>query len=207
MKPFAIVSYPRAGFHLVDAILTNYFGYATGHTNIGCCKTGSCHTPVSDIPLRIHRSHDFNGETNPDSFSKIIILYRSNVVEQIDAYVRYARLEAEKCNKEKRLSLEEHTTFHATDAPYNIDEVRWMHQFYTTFVNKWVKTPPPNSIVIDYTDLITNPVPTISTIQQFITGTNDSALSERIARELRIERKNEISDTRYQALKTIIDSL
>jgi hypothetical protein len=207
MKPFAIVSYPRAGYHLIDAILTNYFGYLSGRSNSGCCKGGYCFSPVSDTPLRIHRSHDFEGRTNPSDFSKIIILYRSDIISQIDAYVRYARLEAIKCNKDIPLTLEGHTTFYATDEPYNVDEVRWMYQFYNTFINKWVKTPPENSLVIDYSDLIANPTETVSTIQLFTTGTNDPVLSERIVRELCIERKNEMSESRYQALKAIIDTL
>ena len=207
MKPFAIVSYPRSGFHLIDTILANYFSYQSGSTNSGCCKGGYCFNPVSDTPLRIHRSHDFEGRTSPSDFSKIIILYRSDIIRQIDAYVRYARLRTKKSTTEELFTLEEHTTFYATDEPYIIDEVRWMYQFYNTFVDKWIKTPPENSLVIDYSDLITNPIETISAVQLFTTGTNDPVLSERIVRELRIESKNEISESRYQALKAIIDTL
>lgn len=206
MKPVAIVSYPRAGYHLMDAVLTSYFNYITARNNIGCCRTGCCESPQGENPLKLHRSHDFNNLTNPDHYSKIIVIYRKDIVEQIDAYIRYARLESQKCKKETPLSLEGHTTFDSIDEPYNPDQVRWMYSFYNTFVNKWVKTPPINSIVIDYTDLLINPIDTLSAIQTFLTGSHDAALSERITRELHIERKHAMNEEQYAALKTIIDS-
>jgi hypothetical protein len=205
MNSIAIVSYPRAGYNLLSNILVSYFGYTSPQPDQRCCIGASCSNPHDTPMLRIHRSHDFNGLTQADSFSKVIILYRKNIVEQIDAYIRYGRIEAIRGTFS---SLEEHTRCSAIDDTYDIkkDGIRWKFDFYHRFIEKWIAHPPANSMVIDYDVLISNPIQTLSDIQIFLTGSANDDLSAQITREMRIERKNTLSEAHYESLKAILDS-
>jgi hypothetical protein len=196
MEPIAIISYPRSGFNLIHRILTHYFNFYKDSPEIREYNPDlSCNNPT---PI-VYRSHDFDGNADPNTISKMIILYRSNPIEQIDAYMRFVY-----CEKSE-LKITNHTACHATDRLYSYDEVKIKYILYKRFINKWVLTPRKNSLVIDYRQLIENPVNTLSLIQTYLFGNADNALSEKIAHEMCIERKHSISQEQYDNLKGIFE--
>jgi hypothetical protein len=202
--PILIASYPRSGYHLIDDILVKYFHFKTAKYNIDCCKGAECKDPADTNPLQLHRTHDFHGKTDPAQYSKIITLYRSDPVEQIDAYIRFIRLQM-KYNHS--MSTDDHCTFHSTQQPYTIQEIRHKYIFYNQFLNKWILQPPTNSLVIDYNTLVSEPVKTLSEIQLFLFGDCNSDLSEKITSEMKIEKKNTISHEEYSSLSAILQTL
>jgi hypothetical protein len=147
-----IISFPRSGQHLTERLLTFYckkqkikFSYCEFYNH---CKN----TPCKDGRL-FQKNHDFDLKLPIDASNRYLVLYRSNMIEQLEAYFRYelranwglqhTSVKINYNNIEKRLSLQ-----------------RFMEsksQYYFGFVKKWVMCDYRNVFKLEYASLVKDP--------------------------------------------------
>jgi hypothetical protein len=141
MDQINVISFPRSGQHLLQSILE----YVYNEHNIkysfcnfyNCCKR----TPCKNGAL-FQKNHDFNNKIQITN-NKHIILYRKDIILQLESYYRY------------------HISVY--NKPYNFNNlikfIKNKSGYYNNFVKKWTtKTDNPNILVIEYYELINNPV-------------------------------------------------
>lgn len=140
--PAESICFPRSGHHALLAVLRNYFD------NLNYCE-GYIDSPS----LRLGGSNQTNYQKNHDFGLETPILSDRNYVVQIrhplDAIASWEQLT-------RRLGGENTTTASHLE-------------FWTGFVKKWVLSPVPRRIVVCYEDLISRPVPTCTSVIQFLT--------------------------------------
>jgi hypothetical protein len=197
-----IVSFPRSGFHIFEHIFVNYLNIKE------CACQKNCDVEVNTCvkeDIAFHRAHDTKLELNKEQFNKTIILYRKDVVEQLDAFFRY---QFRTFDTEKRLNndLIKHSSCHELDIPYSekSDFFRTLLKQYKDWVEKWVTEPTPNSILIEYSDFMKNPQETLDRVQEHLLESKDSDLSAKIVEEMKIEYKHSITLEKYQKLANIL---
>jgi len=200
-----IVSFPRSGFHLLQTIFESYFSIK----ECACQKS-----PDSKIGVCIkeniafHRSHDMDLKLNKIQFNKIIILYRKDIIEQLDAFFRFQfrTFDFDKTIDDKAIR---HSSCHELDIPYSskLDFFRIVLKQYKDWVQKWVNEPTPNSIIIEYDEFIKNPQITLDTLQEFLLETKDSELSAKIVEEMKIEYKHSLRYEKYKELANLLAQL
>jgi hypothetical protein len=133
--------------------------------------------------------------------NKIIILYRKDPVSQIDAYLRFDN--ARVPNNQQIDLLTYHSGFDGKSLSYsdNIDRIQRMFKYYLKWKKKWVDTPTPNSILIEYDSFMMSPKETIDKISAFLGIPADSS---KIVEDLKIEYKHTITPEKYKQLKDIL---
>jgi hypothetical protein len=198
-----IVSYPRSGFHLLQTILSTYFLIQE------CACEKKLNVNISKIikkDIAFHRSHDMNSKLNKLEFNKIVILYRKDVVKQLDAFFRYQFRIFD--NEVRITDLIKHSKCDELNIAYSekLDFFRRVFKEYTQWVEKWINTPTPNSIIIEYDTFMKNPHETLNMLQYHLLNSVDTALSSKIVEEVKIEYKHSITPEKYTELKTILDS-
>jgi len=111
-----------------------------------CCKKNPC---VHGYAFQ--KNHDFNLDYKIQN-NKHIVLYRNDIILQIESYYRY--------------------TITRNNKPYVynnlINFIKNKRPYYNKFVKKWVNKDRPNVLVVEYYDLIHNPIEYIHKIFKFI---------------------------------------
>jgi hypothetical protein len=71
--------------------------------------------------------------------------------------------------------------------------------FWTAFVKKWVLGPVPNRMVVWYEDLVERPVPTVTSVIQFVTKTQnvDAEKLQEALEKFPLQRRTQTCPTRY----------
>lgn len=150
--PVGIVSFPRSGQHLFKRVFRHYcknvgvgFSYCEHYkAECACRKTPCAHN------CKFQKQHDFDLDMAVRDDFRYIILYRQNVLSQLEAYFRYhykVELKNKKDPDYSKSEVREHLlTF-----------MRSKSQYYMGFINKWVLTHRPNVMKIEYDSLIQNP--------------------------------------------------
>jgi hypothetical protein len=196
------VSFPRSGFNLLAFILVKYL-------SINMC---ACHTDLVDKKFQVvkkniafHRSHDMDLKLNKTQFNKIIILYRKDTIESLDAFFRYTFRTVDLKEKSENIAVQnsfcdelsisysEKTNFFKT-----------VLKQYKDWVEKWVNQPTPNSIIVEYDEFMKNPQITLDKIQEHLLQTKDSELSAKIVEEMKIEYKHSLTDKKYNELASLL---
>jgi hypothetical protein len=200
-----IVSFPRSGFHLLQTIFESYFSL----------KECSCQnnldvkiTACVKEDIAFHRADDMNLKLDKKQFNKIIILYRKDVVEQLDAFFRYQFRTYDFAMTFDDNSID-HTKCHQLNVAYTdkIEFFKTVLTQYKCWVNKWITEPTPNSIIIEYSDFMNNPQKTLDRIQEHILESKDSDLSAKIIEEMKIEYKHSLSLEKYKELSNLLLTL
>jgi len=148
-----IVSFPRSGQHLTERLLSFYckkqgikFSYCEFYTH--CRKT-----PCKSKRL-FQKNHDFDLKLPIDFSNRYLVLYRSNMIEQLEAWFRYdlgAPWGLQHTpgvinydNSEKRSAL---LSFVEKDQ-------KWMGRsrgnYYVDFIKKWVMCSNKNIFKLEY---------------------------------------------------------
>jgi hypothetical protein len=136
-------------------------------------------------------------------------MYRKDIVEQLDAFFRY---QFRNCIEHEKLIpdiAQRQTMCEELDIPYSDKKLfftRVLEQ-YVKWIKKWVNTPTPNSIVIEYSDFMINPQKNLDKLQEHLLGTIDSDLSTKIVKEMNIEYKHSLSPKKYKELANLLLSL
>jgi hypothetical protein len=155
-------SMPRSGHHFLVLLLEEYFGtdfgYCEFYKPIHCCKLIPCARPTR--PGAGHRyfmqkSHDFFFEDPVDHDQSYLIEYRQ-LIPRSQSNFEYA-LKA----GSRRDTFEEFWAFVDASIEYQI-----------SFIRKWIETPPPASVLLDYAILSTSPEKELTRVVEFITGTS-----------------------------------
>jgi len=200
-----IVSFPRSGFNLLQTIFKSYFSIKQ------CACQKNPDVKVSRCvkeDIASHRAHDMNLDLDKTKFNKTVILYRKDVVEQLDAFFRYQFRNFELDEKIQNYAIQ-HSTCHEVNIPYSEkpDFLTTVLKQYKDWVQKWVTTPSPNSIIIEYSDFMKNPQETLDKIQEHLLQTKDSELSAKIVEEMKIEYKHSMTTEKYKELANLLLSL
>ena len=199
-----IVSFPRSGFNLIKEILNSYFLIK----QCACQKNPDVKvsTCVKE-DIAFHRSHDMKLDLNKKQFNKTVILYRKDVVEQLDAFFRF---QFRMFDIEKKLNdLTKHSSCHELDIPYSekSDFFKTALKQYKDWVQKWINEPTPNSIIIEYSEFMKNPQIALDKIQEHLLESKDSELSDKIVQEMKIDYKHSLSPEKYQELSNLLATL
>lgn len=200
-----IVSFPRSGFHLFQTVLTRYFNIKE------CACLKNCDVNIDMIvndDIAFHRSHDMKLDLDKSQYNKIIILYRKDVVEQLDAFFRY---QFRTFDNDITLNndLIKHSSCHELNISYSekIDFFRNVLREYKGWVEKWINEPTHNSIIIEYSNFMKNPQETLDNLQEHLLQTKDSELSSKIINEMKIEYKHSITFEKYKELANLLLAL
>jgi len=200
-----INSFPRSGFHLLQNIFESYFSIK----ECACQKNPDDKiTACVKEDIAFHRAYDMNFKLNKEQFNKIIILYRKDVVEQLDAFFRYQFRTFDFGMTFDDNSID-HTKCHELNVPYSrkIEFFKIVLNQYKCWVKKWITEPTANSIIIEYSDFMKNPQETLDRIQEHILKSKDSKLSAKIVKEIKIEYKHSLSLEKYKELSNLLLTL
>ena len=143
LNSFVGVSFPRSGHHLVQRILSAYFGGAFGYCEFykpeDCCKTVPC-SRLGQINLS--KSHDFHSEMPILSDHNYLIQYRAFLPAVVSSYELY-------CANKGRDNIILFTLFAIRQRS------RYIH-----FMDKWATASADDSsfIKISYERLTQSPV-------------------------------------------------
>lgn len=199
------VSFPRSGFHLLQTVLEYYFSIY----ECACQKNPDVKTKnYIKEDIAFHRSHDMDTKLEKKRFNKTIIMYRKDMIENLDAFFRfqYRTFDLDKTIDDKAIR---HSTCHELDIPYSSkpDFFRNVIREYRAWVKKWITEPTPNSIIIEYSEFVKNPQVTLDNLQEFLLQTKNSELSAKIIKELKIEYKHTITPEKYKELCDVVFTL
>ena len=135
-----IVSFPRSGQHLVEKILK----YCCSEHNVEftyCELYTCCHSIPCAKGKEISKNHDFELDLEINSDIKYVILYRKDIILQLEAYYRYWI----KYNNEK---------YRYKDL---LNFVKDKTDYYNNFVNKWISNKNKNILKVEYYEILDNP--------------------------------------------------
>lgn len=149
-----VVSFPRSGQHLLQSILKYVFDHHD--LTYSFCEYYDC---CNSVPCKhnniICKNHDFNNDYEIITDNKYIILYRDNIILQLESYYRH---------EVKRMNME-----------YNYDNmisfINMKLQQYNNFKSKWVNNSNRNILKIEYYNLVNNPIDHIKLIMSHIRPT------------------------------------
>lgn len=146
-----IISFPRSGQHLLQSIL-NYI-FINNNLEYSFCEYYSC---CNSVPCKFKRiickNHDINLDYKILPSEKYVVLYRNDMILQLEAYYRH-RI------KENKLEYKYHDL---------IKFIKEKSKYYSNFKDKWIDKNYDNVLKIEYYDLVTNTVDCIKKIMAHI---------------------------------------
>ena len=171
--PTECISFPRSGHHALTEVLRFYFAenfhYGEIYRNGTALGEG---TP----PTNWQKNHDFN-LTTPILPDRNYVVQVRNPLEAIESWEK----------------LDQRVTGKIVDACTN------RMAFYCQFVKKWLYEPVPFRLVVWYEDLMARPVPTVTSVIQFMTRTQnvDVARLQEALFEFPLERRTQTCPRLY----------
>lgn len=153
-------SMPRSGHHFLEKLLSSYFAneitYCEMYGEKKCCKLYPCANPYNSIGrYHFQKSHDWSFDDRRTINCPYVIQYRSPVSRAQSNYELHLR---SSCAQD---SSKEFQKFLHREAEY-----------FIKFYNKWMTPNMPNSILVNYMDLVSDPKGELFRIIKFI-GENE----------------------------------
>ena len=150
-REFNVISFPRSGQHLLQSIL-NYV-FINHNIEYSFCEYYKC---CMSVPCKLNKiiskNHDFDNKYSILSNEKYVVLYRDDMILQLEAFYRYII---------KRDKLK-----------YNYNEligfIQRKRHYYNNFKSKWIDKSYDNVLKIEYYDLVTNTVECINKIMAHV---------------------------------------
>lgn len=202
-----LISFPRSGQHLTECVLKYFheemkipFSYCEFYS---CCNTIPCKKGS-----KFQKNHDWGTSNVPHKPKddvkikddvKYIVLYRGDMIYQLEAYYRFNR----------RWLRPQFAEWNFMRCMKFIQDNR---QYYQSFVSKWVTPKRDNILSFKFENLVKNPNEEYQKMMKFIYPdfTTSSDLNEvelfvdngsrkRVKRK--IEYKNSLSDEMYEKIK------
>lgn len=170
LKSVQSISFPRSGHRLVYGLLRDYFGDGLSRCEYyHCCRSVPC--KKGSVYLK---NHDFELDLNNDPRRPHIVQIRRSAQSQMNAYFRFVRF------PEQRYFFGEQSLRPAQPAEYIPDSADVMREycefvsekreFFVGFVQKWVlANTNPNTYFLEYSDLVTRPLPHMTSLIQWLT--------------------------------------
>jgi len=146
-----IISFPRSGQHLLQSIL-NYVFMNHDLKYSFCEYYNCCNSVPCKFKKNICKNHDFDNKYNILPNDKYIVLYRNDMILQLESYYRYSI-------KENKLEYKYHDL---------IKFIKGLSKYYYNFKDKWIDKNYDNVLKIEYYDLVTNTVECIKKIMAHI---------------------------------------
>jgi hypothetical protein len=142
------ISFPRCGHHLLERLLRAYFEERFRYCDLYLEpeKSLECNERTN-----FQKNHDFALTTAVKTDLQYLVLVR----DPREALISWFRLQTR--NGELEYTHEAWKKF-ATDG--------W--RYWAGFFDKWVIAPRPGRLVVDYRDLVTTPVASLSRIVEFL---------------------------------------
>lgn len=155
-----IISLPRSGQHLTERLLRFYC--QTTNKNFTYCNFYNCclNTPCKNN-YEFQKNHDFNLELVPKNNNLYLVLYRENIINQIEAHYRF-----NKHNQNKTLTKNGQDDKFAgpSNIEYSFPEREKLFVFaknqmdyVSKFIKKWVFNMNKNILTISYEQILNNP--------------------------------------------------
>lgn len=143
------VCFPRSGHHMVYDVVRSYFGNRLSYCELYL-------QPERQIDLcpetNYQKNHDFGLDTPVAKDRKYLVQIR-NPVHAITS----------------RWAMESRTSASVAESGWETSAKEWA-VYWAGFFSKWILSPIPNRIIVQYEDVLTNPMDTMTTIIQFIQG-------------------------------------
>lgn len=156
------VTFPRSGHHMLISILSSYF-----EERLNYCEM--YHTPNLTIEncefTNYQKTHDFELKEPILTNVKYLIQLRNFD----DACLSYYRLSKFKYNAGVERPIKNPKPEVDINSPEYLAWQKKTYTYYFNFVNKWTMNPIPNSKIIYYENLISNPIEQVSSVISFIT--------------------------------------
>jgi hypothetical protein len=151
MKQINLISFPRSGQHLTERFLKFYcnnkkikFSYCEFYNH---CKKFPC-----ESNRLFQKNHDFDLSLPIDPESKYVVLYRSNMTEQLEAWFRYYLRESwGLIHENKEIDYK-----NIEKRNYLIKFINSKTDYYINFVKKWVYNNNKNIYKLEYNSLLKN---------------------------------------------------
>lgn len=144
-----LVSFPRSGQNLTHYLLESLherLGLAYSYCDFYCC--------CNKIPCRdsawLQKNHDFGLSLQLQPTARIVTMYRSDPIDQLEAYFRFQNA---KGLKNGHL----HSPLEYDDHLFSklVEFVRGNLRYYHRFVAKWTERA---DLVLEFDDYVSNPV-------------------------------------------------
>jgi hypothetical protein len=200
-KMKCLLSFRRSGRHLFEKLFNRI--------NYKCCNCSTTEVwrdkCYNEHAGRFHLKHECNDYTDLHLFGKVVVLYRKDIVEQIDACLR---LDIEEAKKATPLTLEEHNNCNDTSFAYELytEKIKGYYIGYNKFVKQIIQSDRDDMLVIEYDRFVQHPEDTIKNILLFLDYPIGKTTITNMIKDEIIEYKHSISVQRYNELKTILDS-
>jgi len=136
-----LVTFPRSGQTILRNVLKNLcikhkidYSYCEFY---GCCSKIPC-----EKGYMFQKNHDFNSDLPIIKNLKYVVMYRKDVILQLEAYYRFSiKKTPEKYNYNSLLEF-----------------IKMQKPYYDKFVEKWINNKNENILKLEYYDYISNPV-------------------------------------------------
>lgn len=147
--PVQMVTIPRSGHHLLVRLLraarpVRYCGFYRPRE---CCRQIPC---VAGMELQ--RTHDFAGRTPRIETLRYLIQVRDIVPALVSGFELHAQRHPDTRGEWERFALKR------------------LERHRRPFVRKWLRSPPPHSMVVHYDDLVTDTADTFRRVAEFVWG-------------------------------------
>lgn len=184
-----IISFPRSGQHL----LSNMIEYISINHNLpyqycefyNCCRTVPCAKKSNFM-----KNHDFDNDYTILPKEKYIVLFRKDIVLQLEAFYRFH--------------------IKANSLPYNINDLKSFCKsnidYYKKFIQKWLNNDNENILKIEYYDLVENPKDYMRKIINYLYPDIElkEIVLENMVNQLKIEVKHTLDPTIYKEILKIL---
>lgn len=180
IKPIMFISFPRSGQHLLER-LTRFFSIKLGYEFSYCPSYSFCKNCTPNCSVK--KDHDLDLETSKSAEKRFLVLFRSNVIQQLEAWHRM--IENPNSNEKYNNFQLDYNKKKGLKKMLNFANSR--SDYYNGFIKKWVLNVDNNIHKLDY-DCFINDHELIIEALAFIFETNDKEQLRSILSEyLKIE--------------------
>jgi hypothetical protein len=198
MNRYYLVSFPRSGQHLTERTLKtihDYFGLEYSYCEYyKCCNTIPC-----KYSAQFQKNHDFSHSMIYwDSNKQYIVLYRDNMVEQLESFFRYTYYR----DNMKQPDYEDNMVYDQL-----IESIKNNIEYYKRFINKWVEQSSSNILKLEYSEVVKNPRKYLENLITFLDIPYlDKDIDNIIQNIEKIEYKNSIDSILYSKIISTLNN-
>lgn len=183
IKHITFISFPRSGQHLFER-LTRFFSMKLGYEFSYCPSYSFCKNCVPNCSIK--KDHDLDLETSKSNKERFLVLFRSNVIQQLEAWHRMV----ENPNSNEKYNNFQLDYKKKTYLKKMLNFANSRSDYYNGFIKKWVLNTDNNIHKVDY-DCFINDHELIIEALAFIFETNDKEqLRSTLSEYLKIEQIN-----------------
>lgn len=199
-----LIAFPRSGLCVLQRMFKEYFEtskYKKWHycEYYSCCKNIPCiHTHKSKIMLQKNHDYGLDVEISPDK--KYVVLYKKDIVLQLESYFRYHW--HYNLKKFKRPNYDEEFTYGQLES-----FVLSYKDYYNQFLQKWVNTPHDNVLAISCDEFFHSPVTCFRFILSWCEIKNDTKIHNLFTdmNELFQDKRVILDENTYKKLQNVLN--